>query len=55
MIIITAGGADYNPLANDHLSDWSRDCYNGYLDEVKRHLVSQNAFNLFRTVVNMLP
>jgi hypothetical protein len=45
MIIITAGGADYNPLANDH----------GYLDEVKRHLVSQNAFNLFRTVVNMLP
>ena len=29
-------GGDYSPLTNAHLSQWSKDCYNGNLEEIKK-------------------
>jgi len=37
-----SNGGDYSPLTNPHLSDWSRDCYNGHLDKVKARLATED-------------
>ena len=31
-------GGDYSPLTNRGFSNWAKDCYNGKLDEMKKHL-----------------
>ena len=31
-------GGDYNPLNNSYMSQWSRDCYDGSLVKLKKHL-----------------
>jgi len=36
-----ANGGDYSPLHNFHLSDWSRDCYNGHIEKVKARLADE--------------